>query len=162
MLDFQPSKMGRFSSRIIGRGSSVFYGFPVPFERAFGVDHIRTQSLKRDLARRGVDAAAFHRIHLCADIPGYGCRERRPGAPYAIEGSALGGRLLCRGLDRFVGADMIEGCRIFAGWVPGQATLGSVFSIGLLQWAPIQCTGRLCSAPRSRFSRPGSVAGMRI
>lgn len=91
------------------------YGFYLPFERAAGVGGIRTQWLEQDLGWLGVEAAAFPRIRLCVDIPRYDGPERRLGALYVVEGSALGGRLLCRGLDRLLGAAAVEGRRFFAG-----------------------------------------------
>jgi len=94
---------------------TCLYGFYRPFEPAVGVERIRSQWLERDLASLGVEAATFPRIPLCAEIPQYDGLERRLGALYVVEGSALGGRQLCRGLDRLLGASAIEGRRFFAG-----------------------------------------------
>jgi heme oxygenase len=91
------------------------YGFYLPFERAIGGDPLRTHWLVQDLAWLGVDATALARIRLCTAIPGYDCSARRLGALYVVEGSALGGRLLCRGLDRLLGASHVDGRRFFAG-----------------------------------------------
>ncbi len=91
------------------------YGFYLPFERAVGVETIRTHLLERDLAWLGADAATRARIPLCADLPRYDRPERRLGALYVVEGSALGGRQLFRGLDLLLGEDPIEGRRFFAG-----------------------------------------------
>ncbi len=91
------------------------YGFYLPFERATRVDRVRTQWLERDLAWLGVKASAFPRIRLCEGMPRYDGAERRLGALYVVEGSALGGRLLSRGLDRLLGATSIDGRRFFAG-----------------------------------------------
>jgi heme oxygenase len=91
------------------------YGFYQPFERALGSDPIRTQWLERDLAWLGVSAATVPNIRLCASIPRYDSVEHRLGALYVVEGSALGGRMLCRGLDRLLGPTAIEGRRFFAG-----------------------------------------------
>jgi heme oxygenase len=91
------------------------YGFYLPFERAVGVDPIRSHWLERDLAGLGAGAEMVSRIGLRADIPRYDGPERRLGALYVVEGSALGGRQLCRGLDRLLGANSIEGRRFFAG-----------------------------------------------
>ncbi len=91
------------------------YGFYHPFERAIGQDRIRTHWLESDLAWSGLDAASFPRLRLCADIPSYGCAARRLGALYVAEGSALGGRQLCRGLDRLLGLESRDGRRFFAG-----------------------------------------------
>jgi heme oxygenase len=103
------------------------YGFYQPFERAVGVDLIRTQWLESDLKSVGVDAETFSRIHLCADLPRYDCSERRLGALYVVEGSALGGRQLCRGLDGLLGVGSIEGRRFFAGRGAGTGAAWSGF-----------------------------------
>jgi len=91
------------------------YGFYLPFERAVGVNPIRTHWLERDLAFLGDDAAALSRIRVCADLPPYDSPERRLGALYVVEGSALGGRQLYRGLDRLLAVGSVEGRRFFAG-----------------------------------------------
>lgn len=127
---------------------TCLYGFYLPFERAVGVDNIRTQWLEEDLIRLGVNSASFPRIRLCATIPRYDCPERRLGALYVVEGSALGGRMLCRGLDRLFGKESIEGRRFFAGrgadtgnaWV---AFLDRLASVGP---APIGRTALLSGA----------------
>jgi heme oxygenase len=112
------------------------YGFYLPFERAVGVDGVRTQWLAQDLAWLGTDASIFAKIRPCPDIPAYEGAERRLGALYVVEGSALGGRQLFRGLDRLLGAGSIEGRRFFAGhgagtgaaWLDYLARLASVGS----------------------------------
>ena len=91
------------------------YGFYWPFERAISGDPLRTHWLAQDLAWLGVDATALARIRTCAAIPRYDCPARRLGALYVVEGSALGGRLLCRGLDQLLGASHADGRRFFAG-----------------------------------------------
>lgn len=91
------------------------FGFYVPFERAIDADRIRTQWLARDLNCLGVDAESIGRIRLCADIPRYDFLERRIGALYVVEGSALGGRQLYRGLDQLLGKETTDGRRFFAG-----------------------------------------------
>jgi heme oxygenase len=91
------------------------YGFYSPFERAAGLEPLRTEWLARDLAYAGVEDAARRGIRLCPDIPSYNAQERRLGARYVVEGSALGGRMLCRGLDGLFGAGSIEGRCFFNG-----------------------------------------------
>jgi len=91
------------------------YGFYQPFERAVGLDRVRTQWLERDLAWLDIAASALPRIPLRADMPRYDSLERRLGALYVVEGSALGGRLLCLGLDHLLGAASPDGRRFFAG-----------------------------------------------
>jgi len=112
------------------------YGFYLPFEHAVGSEDLRTQWLARDLASLGTDEAAVSHIPLCADFPSYDGPEDRLGALYVVEGSALGGRQLSRGLDRLLGEDPVEGRRFFAGrcagtgdaWVDFLARLASVGS----------------------------------
>ncbi len=94
---------------------TCLYGFYEPFECAIGPEHIRTGWLARDLASLGVAAAALPGIRRCADIPRYDTLARRLGALYVVEGSALGGRMLCRGLDGLLGDAAMEGRRFFAG-----------------------------------------------
>jgi heme oxygenase len=91
------------------------YGFYLPFDRAIGAEPARTQWLASDLASLGVDIAANPGMPVCTAIPAYHAAERRLGALYVVEGSALGGRQLCRGLDRLLGKAAIEGRRFFAG-----------------------------------------------
>lgn len=91
------------------------YGFYLPFERALDAEPMRTHWLAADLAWSGVDAEARAGIRSCADIPPLPCPASRLGALYVVEGSALGGRQLARGLDRLLGADCAEGRRFFAG-----------------------------------------------
>jgi heme oxygenase len=89
------------------------YGFYLPFERATGMDPIRTHWLGTDLIAVGGDRAAS--IACCTDMLRYDTPERRLGALYVVEGSALGGRQLYRGLDRLLGAASADGRRFFAG-----------------------------------------------
>lgn len=91
------------------------YGFYRPFECAVGVDRARTQWLASDLEWLGVEATARSEIPVCANIPRYECPERRLGALYVVEGSALGGRVLCRGLDQLLSPDSVEGRRFLTG-----------------------------------------------
>lgn len=91
------------------------YGFYLPFERAVDADPMRTRWLAADLAWCGIDAAARARIVACAELPRLPCPASRLGARYVVEGSALGGRQLARGLDRLLGPVGAEGRRFFAG-----------------------------------------------
>ncbi len=92
------------------------YGFYVPFERAVGAKRVRTGWLARDLAYlSGADIAMFRRIRLCGEIPDYQSGAGRLGARYVVEGSALGGRMLARGLDRLLGDAAVDGRRFFVG-----------------------------------------------
>lgn len=91
------------------------YGFYLPFEHAVGAEPLRTRWLEADLAWSGVNADTISHIPRCADVPRYDGADRRLGALYVVEGSALGGRQLCRGLDRLLGRQAIDGRRFFAG-----------------------------------------------
>jgi heme oxygenase len=91
------------------------YGFYEPFERALDTDPIRTRWLAADLAWLGIEAPALARIQTCAEIPPYPCRTSRLGALYVVEGSALGGRQLSRGLERLLGQGSADGRRFLVG-----------------------------------------------
>ena len=87
------------------------HGFHLPFEQAIGGGTIHTQWLARDLSCLGAAATT----NVCPSIPRYDNPERRLGALYVVEGAALGGRTLYRGLDHLLGPTAIEGRRFFAG-----------------------------------------------
>jgi heme oxygenase len=91
------------------------YGFYLPFETATGGAPLRTQWLAQDLAWFGIEPAA---IRPCQHIPPYPSPAHRLGALYVVEGSALGGRTLCRGLDQLLGEAATEGRRFFTGHGP--------------------------------------------
>jgi len=103
------------------------YGFYLPFERAVGVDDIRTQWLASDLAWLGTNSLALSCVPLCADFPLYDCPERRLGALYVVEGSALGGRQLARSLETLLGANSREGRHFFVGRGSGTGAAWSGF-----------------------------------
>jgi heme oxygenase len=115
------------------------YGFYLPFEQAIGMEPIRTQWLEKDLLWLGFGTGAFPHLRLCANVPAYDCLERKLGALYVAEGSALGGRTLCRGLDALLGSDSIEGRRFFSGRGPdtGSAWLGFLDQLASVGHAPI-------------------------
>lgn len=87
-------------------------GFYLPFERALGVPATRSRWLARDIAWLGVEAPS---PCACASIPRYHGRARKLGALYVVEGAALGGRVLARGLDGMAGPGTVEGRRFFIG-----------------------------------------------
>ncbi|MCA3264169.1 MAG: biliverdin-producing heme oxygenase [Telmatospirillum sp.] len=91
------------------------YGFYRPFERALAAAPMRTQWLAADLVWCGVDVSAHARIPECRTMPPLPSRATQLGARYVVEGSALGGRQLARGLDRLLGRDCADGRRFFAG-----------------------------------------------
>lgn len=91
------------------------YGFYLPFERAADLDPVRTQWLERDLTWLGLDPTSFPGMPRCADLPPLPTPDHRLGALYVVEGSALGGRLLARGLDPLLGPESAEGRHFFLG-----------------------------------------------
>lgn len=127
------------------------YGFYVPFEVAAG-GHDRSDWLKEDLTALGI----AHRIPfapMCPGIPNLETAERRLGASYVVEGSALGGRELARGLDLLLGPGAENGRRFFSGRGSGTAKAWKDY-LAQLSAAP---TGTLAqaeiiSAARETFS----------
>lgn len=91
------------------------YGFYLPFERALGEESFRTSLLASDLAYVGINGNALSHIPLCVDLPRYDYEPSRLGALYVVEGSALGGRVLSRGLDVLLGTASVDGRRFFVG-----------------------------------------------
>ena len=85
------------------------------FESAVRVTEKRSHWLARDLETlcggRWRPEAAAHRL----TIPLLDGAERVLGALYVVEGSALGGRGLARGLDRLLGSGEPDGRRFFEG-----------------------------------------------
>lgn len=90
------------------------YGFYLPFEEAAGDGRHRTEWLEHDLMTLGLDHRRFT-VSICQCIPSMHSIERRLGARYVVEGSALGGRGLARGLDTLLGAGSDAGRRFFTG-----------------------------------------------
>ena len=90
-------------------------GFYQMFEPAAGLPSTRSAWLKDDLADLDClqsDIAAFP---ACPDRLQLNTPARRLGALYVIEGSALGGRELAKGLDGLLGTGAIAGRRFFTG-----------------------------------------------
>ena len=111
------------------------YGFYRPFECAIGVEPVRTQWLESDLVELGINTASLPDLRQCQDIPRYECSERVLGALYVVEGSALGGRQLYRGLDHLFGREARDGRHFFAGRGAGTGAawlgyLGRLAAIG--------------------------------
>lgn len=100
--------------RVLGR----LYGFYVPFEPIAGLGCERSLWLGQDLHALRPDVlpdAAAGPIALCRELPALDTAARRLGARYVIEGSALGGRELARGLDHLLGPGAVRGRRFFLG-----------------------------------------------
>lgn len=94
-------------------------GFHRAIERAAGWDDRRSTALRDDLAALGLTPAAIDALPLCALLPDLRAPERRAGALYVVEGSALGGRVLAQALRPLLG-EAEAGRRFFtAGGGPG-------------------------------------------
>jgi heme oxygenase len=90
------------------------YGFYVPFENAASIEPDRSNWLASDLEALGVKQPS-HTVPECTHIPNLDSAYLRLGALYVVEGSALGGRDLARGLDRLLGKEVTEGRQFFIG-----------------------------------------------
>ncbi len=90
------------------------YGFHVAFEVAAGIAPDRSLWLRDDLASLGVDNASVARLPICP-VPGLGNLNRRLGALYVIEGSALGGLAMGKSLDPLFGIGVVAGRQFFLG-----------------------------------------------
>jgi len=79
------------------------YGFHLAVERAAGWSGWRSEALKADLAALGAPPEAIDALPLCARLPDLRTPERRAGALYVVEGSALGGRVLAQAVRPLLG-----------------------------------------------------------
>lgn len=91
------------------------HGFHFGFERAARIKPERSVWLERDLAALGVDPKQMAAQPLCRGFPTMALPEALLGALYVVEGSALGGVALARGLDGVLGVGVLDGRRFFAG-----------------------------------------------
>ena len=96
------------------------YGFHLPFELAAGFERERSGRLEEDLRALGLDPGD-RAVPICRHLPRLDSTERRLGALYVVEGAALGGRELAKGLNGLLGATGTEGRRFFMGRGPGTA-----------------------------------------
>jgi heme oxygenase len=90
------------------------YGFYVPFEAAMAIEPERSTWLAGDLIALD-PKKPLHALPMCRHIPRLDSAYLRLGALYVVEGSALGGRELARGLDRLLGTGVAEGRQFFIG-----------------------------------------------
>jgi heme oxygenase (biliverdin-IX-beta and delta-forming) len=114
---------------------SRLYGFYKPFEYHADWGNARTTWLAQDLAELSVNAIALEKLPTCEDMPDLISPYKRLGAGYVVSGSALGGRVLARGLDHLLARGTTAGRRFFLGY--GSQT-GSVWQT---------CLARLDAAP---------------
>ena len=91
------------------------YGFHISFERAARIKPERSVWLERDLAALGINPERLAALPLCRGFPTMVLPEALLGALYVVEGSALGGVALARGLDGLVGVGVLDGRRFFTG-----------------------------------------------
>ena len=91
------------------------HGFYIPIEPAAAIGGERSGWLRDDRRALNVDQETLDATPICPHLPRLGSEVRRLGALYVIEGSALGGHELGRGLDHLLGAGATEGRRFFAG-----------------------------------------------
>lgn len=84
------------------------YGFHCAFERRADVNSVRSGRLRADLRALGLADAKIDDLPRCvlAPLRGFaGCL----GARYVVEGSAIGGLVLARGLDALLGRGTVLG-----------------------------------------------------
>jgi heme oxygenase len=91
------------------------YGFHIGFERAARIKPERSVWLERDLAALGIKPERLAALSLCRGFPTMALPEALLGALYVVEGSALGGVALARGLDGVLGVGVPDGRRFFTG-----------------------------------------------
>jgi heme oxygenase len=93
---------------------SRLYGFYLPFEVAAAISPDRSRWLLDDLEAVGLMRPLLN-LPMCSHVPCLDSAHFRLGALYVVEGSALGGRELARGLDRLLGKDVARGRQFFLG-----------------------------------------------
>lgn len=91
------------------------YGFHRPFEQAAHIGNDRSKWLHNDLEMLGDEGDAIAVLPHCAGFCAIRTSRERLGALYVIEGSALGGLALSRGLDHLFAPGVVEGRRFFRG-----------------------------------------------
>jgi heme oxygenase len=93
-------------------------GFHLAFEAAASIGNTRSRWIAQDLVTMfGADAVPDAAQHS-PTMPHLNGAARVFGASYVVEGSALGGLGLARGLDRLLGAGEPNGRRFFEGYGP--------------------------------------------
>lgn len=91
------------------------YGFHAAFEQAADGGSDRTSWLTDDLLSLGETDTSLRLISRCAALPALATANQRLGARYVVDGSALGGRDMARGLDQLLGSGTTAGRRFFLG-----------------------------------------------
>jgi heme oxygenase len=106
-------------------------GFHAAFEKKAGLAPERSQALSLDLAALGCSVGKQDLLPRCTFLPRLDDEARLIGARYVIEGSALGGLQLARGLDRLFGPQQRDGRRFFIGKGPATAHAWRAFLVQL-------------------------------
>jgi heme oxygenase len=114
---------------------SRLWGFYISFETAAWITPQRSRWLKTDLLALGVAGRMIATIPRCPFIPQLETPERRAGALYVVEGSALGGRELARRLDRLLGSDATEGRSFLTGRGSDTGAVWRTLVVQLESWA---------------------------
>ena len=112
---FAAVQEGAISRTDYGNLIRRLYGFHRAFEVAAGLPAERSEWLALDLIALGDDGHLRASLPLCSAMPAYDSLERVLGALYVVEGSALGGRSLARGLDSILGTGVSAGRYFFEG-----------------------------------------------
>lgn len=94
---------------------SRLYGFHRGIEHRLALGAAQSAALAEDLVTLGMDRKTIERLPRCTALPAMDTQAKRLGALYVIEGAALGGRVLARGLDRLLGTPGVAGRQFFAG-----------------------------------------------
>jgi heme oxygenase (biliverdin-IX-beta and delta-forming) len=89
-------------------------GFYAPLELALGLEPERSQRLHADLDSLA-PSNGNSPIPMCPSVPRFKNHAQRLGARYVIEGAALGGRQLAKGLDSLLGRETPVGRLFFIG-----------------------------------------------
>lgn len=113
------------------------FGFHAAFEATAGLVPVRTRALGLDMAVLGCSVGELDKLPRCRLLPSLDDAARLMGARYVIEGSALGGLQLARGLDHLLGPDGEGGRRFFIGKGPATAPAWRAF---LLQLETVACS----------------------
>lgn len=122
------------------------YGFHIGFERAARIEPERSVRLESDLASLGVSPERLAALPPCCGFPTMAMPEALLGALYVVEGSALGGVTLARGLDGLVGVGVLDGRRFFTGNPSGTGSA----------WRA--CLARLSATPHSAETQATIIA----
>jgi heme oxygenase len=112
-------------------------GFHAAFENKAGLAPERSQALCLDLAALGCSVGKQDLLPRCTCLPPLDDEARLIGARYVVEGSALGGLQLARGLDRLFGPEQRDGRRFFIGKGPATASAWRAF---LIQLETVACS----------------------